>query len=54
MNNGTLLDLPDNVGIERNVIVDGNGAYPISVGHLPVNRQIQNKEYSGILLQQNF
>ncbi|MBZ9607412.1 6-phospho-beta-glucosidase [Clostridium estertheticum] len=36
MNNGTLLDLPDNVVIERNVIVNGNGAYPISGGHLPV------------------
>lgn len=36
MNNGTLLDLPDNVVIERNVIVDGNGAHPISGGHLPI------------------
>lgn len=36
MNNGTILDLPDNVVIERNVVVDGNGAHPISAGHLPV------------------
>jgi len=36
MNNGTILDLPDNVVIERNVVVDKNGAHPISEGHLPV------------------
>jgi 6-phospho-beta-glucosidase len=34
-NNGTIPDLPDDCVIERNVIVDSNGAHPINAGHLP-------------------
>ncbi|WMJ81738.1 6-phospho-beta-glucosidase [Clostridium sp. MB40-C1] len=34
-NNGTILDLPDNVVIETNCVIDKNGAHPISIGHVP-------------------
>lgn len=34
LNNGTLSDLPDNVAIECNCIIDKNGAHPINIGHL--------------------
>lgn len=34
LNNGAVSDLPDNVVIERNVIVDRYGAHPINLGHL--------------------
>lgn len=33
-NNGTVLDLPDDVVIETNAMGDKNGAHPISIGHL--------------------
>lgn len=36
LNNGTITDLPDNVVIERNCIIAGDGAHPITVGHLPL------------------
>ncbi|MCY6959929.1 6-phospho-beta-glucosidase [Clostridium brassicae] len=34
-NNGTILDLPDNVVIETNCVVDKNGAHPTNIGHVP-------------------
>jgi len=34
-NNGTILDLPEDVSIETNCIIDKNGAHPISIGHVP-------------------
>lgn len=34
-NNGTILDLPDDVSIETNCVIDKNGAHPISIGHVP-------------------
>ena len=34
LNNGTLPDLPDNVVIECNCVIDKNGAHPINIGHL--------------------
>lgn len=34
-NNGTILDLPDDVVIETNAVVDRNGAHPINIGHVP-------------------
>lgn len=34
-NNGTIADLPDNVVIETNAIIDRNGAHPINIGHVP-------------------
>ena len=34
-NNGTIADLPDDVVIETNAIVDRNGAHPINIGHVP-------------------
>lgn len=34
-NNGTILDLPDDVVIETNALVDRNGAHPINIGHVP-------------------
>ncbi|MDI3310611.1 MAG: hypothetical protein QJR05_04200 [Thermoanaerobacterium sp.] len=33
-NNGTVLDLPDDVVIETNAMGDKNGAHSISIGHL--------------------
>lgn len=33
-NNGTIADLPDDVVIETNAIVDRNGAHPINIGHV--------------------
>lgn len=34
-NNGTIADLPDDVAIETNAIIDRNGAHPINIGHVP-------------------
>ncbi|SNX53322.1 6-phospho-beta-glucosidase [Thermoanaerobacterium sp. RBIITD] len=34
-NNGTILDLPDDVVIETNAVIDRNGAHPINIGHVP-------------------
>lgn len=34
-NNGTILDLPENVVIETNCIIDKRGAHPIQIGHVP-------------------
>ncbi|EGD52132.1 glycoside hydrolase family 4 [Thermoanaerobacter ethanolicus JW 200] len=34
-NNATIADLPDNVVIETNAIIDRNGAHPINIGHVP-------------------
>lgn len=36
LNGGTNLDLPYNAVIERNCMIDGNGAHPISIGHTPL------------------
>lgn len=33
-NNGTISDLPDNVAIECNCVIDKHGAQPIGIGHL--------------------
>lgn len=33
-NNGTIMDLPEDVAIECNCVIDKNGAHPIQVGHL--------------------
>jgi len=33
-NNGTIADLPDDVVIETNAVVDKNGAHPITIGHV--------------------
>ncbi len=35
-NNGCILDLPDDVVIERNCIINNQGAHPLAVGHLPL------------------
>ena len=35
-NNGTNLDLPEQVAIERNCVISKNGAHPIALGHMPV------------------
>lgn len=34
-NNGAILDLPKNVVIETNCVIDKNGAHPINIGHVP-------------------
>jgi 6-phospho-beta-glucosidase len=34
-NNGTIKDLPDDAVIERNCVINRNGAHPINVGHVP-------------------
>jgi 6-phospho-beta-glucosidase len=34
-NNGTILDLPDDVVIETNAVIDKAGAHPLSIGHVP-------------------
>lgn len=34
-NNGAISDLPDDVAIETNCIIDKNGAHPINIGHVP-------------------
>ncbi len=34
-NNGTILDLPEDVSIETNCVIDRNGAHPINIGHVP-------------------
>lgn len=34
-NNGTILDLPNDVVIETNAVIDKNGAHPINIGHVP-------------------
>ena len=36
LNHGTNLDLPYNAAIERNCVIDGNGAHPIAIGHTPL------------------
>jgi 6-phospho-beta-glucosidase len=36
LNNGTIKDLPDNAVIERNCIIDGQGAHPLNVGYVPL------------------
>lgn len=36
MNKGTIADLPDDVVIETNSVIDKNGAHPINIGHVPV------------------
>lgn len=36
LNNGTIKDLPDNAVIERNCIIDGQGAHPLNVGYAPL------------------
>jgi len=36
LNNGTIKDLPDNAVIERNCIIDGQGAHPLNVGFVPL------------------
>ncbi len=33
-NDGTILDLPENVAIECNCVIDKNGAHPIHIGHM--------------------
>ncbi|SHJ16533.1 6-phospho-beta-glucosidase [Clostridium amylolyticum] len=33
-NNGAILDLPEDVAIECNCVIDKNGAHPIHIGHL--------------------
>ncbi|WP_032120625.1 6-phospho-beta-glucosidase [Clostridium amazonitimonense] len=33
-NNGTILDLPEDVAIECNCIIDKSGAHPINIGHM--------------------
>ena len=35
-NNGANLDLPDNAVIERNCVIDGQGAHPLNLGHVPL------------------
>ncbi|MCG0275712.1 MAG: 6-phospho-beta-glucosidase [Thermosediminibacteraceae bacterium] len=34
-NNGTILDLPENVVIETNCVIDKNGAHPLNIGRVP-------------------
>ncbi len=34
-NNGTISDLPDNVVIETNAVIDKDGAHPLNIGHVP-------------------
>ena len=36
MNNGANLDLPEDVVIERNCVIDANGAHPLALGHMPL------------------
>ena len=36
LNNGTIKDLSDNAVIERNCIIDGQGAHPLNVGFAPL------------------
>lgn len=36
LNGGSNLDLPYNAVIERNCVIDGNGAHPIALGHTPL------------------
>lgn len=36
-NNGTIMDLPKNVAIECNCIIDKNGAHPINIGQVDVS-----------------
>lgn len=35
LNNGAISDLPDNVVIETNCVIDSQGAHPINIGHIP-------------------
>ncbi len=34
LNNGTIKDLPDNVVIERNCVIDSQGAHPLNAGYV--------------------
>ena len=36
MNHGCNLDLPENAVIERNCVIDSNGAHPLQIGHTPL------------------
>lgn len=36
LNNGTIKDLPDHAVIERNCVIDGQGAHPLNVGYVPL------------------
>ncbi len=36
LSQGTNLDLPYNAVIERNCVINGNGAHPITIGHTPL------------------
>lgn len=36
MNRGTNCDLPENAVIERNCIIDRQGAHPLTLGHTPL------------------
>lgn len=54
LNNGCNLDLPENAVIERNCIIDSNGAHPIHIGHTPLKIRglLQNvKAYEQLTIQ---
>lgn len=36
LNRGTNLDLPYNAVIERNCVIDADGAHPMHIGHTPL------------------
>ncbi len=36
LNNGSIKDLPDDTVIERNCIIDGQGAHPLNIGNAPL------------------
>lgn len=36
LNNGANRDLPDDAVIERNCVIDGRGAHPLNIGHVPL------------------
>lgn len=53
-NNGTNCDLPNNVVIERNCVIDAKGAHPLTMGHTPlkVRGLIQNvKAYEELAIE---
>ena len=54
MNSGCNLDLPENAVIERNCVIDSNGAHPIQIGHTPLKIRglLQNvKVYEQLTIQ---
>ena len=54
MNSGCNLDLPENAVIERNCVIDSNGAHPIQIGHTPLKIRglLQNvKAYEQLTIQ---